>query len=72
MALELGVGPGKRRHTLLKHFKVLCKSGILLPKENPNDLRQPLYALVPSVVVCETEDAVTVDFGCRALRFAKL
>ncbi|MDB6029421.1 MAG: hypothetical protein JWM68_5644, partial [Verrucomicrobiales bacterium] len=57
MALELGVGPGNKRHTLLKHFKVLCKAGILVQKENPNDLRQPLYALVPSVVVCQTEDA---------------
>ena len=71
MALELGGGPGNRRHTVLKHFKVLCKSGILIQKENQNDLRQPLYALVSSVVVCQTEDAVTVDFGCCLLSFAR-
>ncbi|MDB6027652.1 MAG: hypothetical protein JWM68_3875 [Verrucomicrobiales bacterium] len=69
-ALELGVGPGSRRHTVLKHFTVLCKSGIVVRKENPQDARKPLHGLAPGVVVCQGEKSFTVDFGRGMIRFA--
>ncbi|MDB6027382.1 MAG: hypothetical protein JWM68_3605 [Verrucomicrobiales bacterium] len=69
-ALELGVGPGSRRHTVLKHFTVLSQAGILVRQENPKDARQPLYALSPTAAVCKAENSFTVDFGRGMIRFS--
>ncbi len=62
-------GPGKKRHTTLKHLAALCKAGILVQKENPKDARAPFYALSPKVGVRKEGNSLIVDFGRCQLRF---
>ena len=71
VAADLGWAKGIGRHNKLKHLAALCKAGMVVQKENPNDRRQPLFGLSPSAVVCRTEKAVTVEFGCCMQRFLK-
>ena len=71
VATDLGWAKGIQRHNKLKHLAALCKAGILVQKENPKDARQPLFGLAPSAVVCQTENVLTVEFGCCMLRFPR-
>ncbi|MBA4147049.1 MAG: helix-turn-helix transcriptional regulator [Verrucomicrobia bacterium] len=70
--MELNAASGRTRHTYLKHLTALCKVGLLVKKENQNDRRLLLYGLAPGVSVCNTDDGMTMDFGCCMLRFAQL
>jgi hypothetical protein len=70
-AIDTLPGAGARRHTYLKQFSILCKAGVLIQKENPNDGRRPLYQLAPGVVVCVTTDSFTLDFGGGGIRFPR-
>jgi hypothetical protein len=63
-------GPGRKRHSALKHLAALCKAGIFVQKENPKDARAPFYTLSPKVAVRKEENSLVVGFGRYRLRFA--
>jgi hypothetical protein len=65
----LSAGAGSSRSNYLKHITALCDAGVIVRKENPKNVRQPLFALSPKAVVCKSGDRLTIDFGCYTLRF---
>ena len=67
-AEDIGAGTGMRRPTYLKQLRVLCEAGLLVKKENPDHGRKPLFGLAAAVVVCKSDDCMTVDFGRGMLR----
>ena len=68
-AMELNALTGGTRPALIKHLTCMCTLGVVLQKENPKDRRQPLYALSSSVVICETDEFLSVDLGFCMKRF---
>src|SRR4051812_48602755 len=62
-ALDVNAGSGRKRHGSLKHLTVLCNAGLLVKKDNPNDLRQPLFALAPEMTISRSAEVLTVGFG---------
>ena len=70
-AVNLNGASGRKRHAYTRHIAALCKGGLLVKKDNPNNGREPLYGLSPHAVLCRTDRCTTVDFGCAMLRFNK-
>ncbi|MDB6025430.1 MAG: hypothetical protein JWM68_1653 [Verrucomicrobiales bacterium] len=60
---------GPQLGTTLKQLAILCKTGLVVKAPNPDDRRQPLYALAPLVPLTRTENGGVIDFGFCLLRF---
>lgn len=64
-ARQLG---GRRLGTTLKHLVLMIEAELVMKCPNPNDGRQPIYALTPAVPVVKTDSGVQLDFGFCIVR----
>jgi DNA-binding transcriptional ArsR family regulator len=57
-----------KRDNVRKHLEALCKFGLALMEENPDDGHRMLYRLAPWIRVEAIADIAWMHFGCGTLR----